>query len=198
MRATFGSGSAVDAVRLGGHRSALIWILPFALPEFDDVPVAVGEAGLLGDAAGGGVAVAVHVERDGAIPQDLARGLGDELAGEPLPTMGWLGADRYLVPEVVVLLETDPGGVISLVIPGDQDIPVERAKPGWQTWVIPSNPFPDLGKVGWLVDEAEDRAAKMHVRATEEFRDRHIAVRGTELVLQRDEIHIASSGENGR
>jgi hypothetical protein len=112
--------------------------------ELDEVPAAVGEAGLLGDAKGGGVAVAVEVDGHGPVAQDLLGGLGDEHAGETLAAVGGLGADGDLVAELVVLLAADAGGVAAVIVPGDEDLVVEGAEPSGEAGIVVRDPLADF------------------------------------------------------
>src|SRR5699024_8222473 len=104
------------------------WQPRSTLPQFEEMPVAVGESGLFGDAAGCGVAIGMHVNRDRAIPQDALRCLGHKLPRKAAAAISRLGPDRNLVTVPVVLLEPDPGGVLP-VLPVDQHITVEWPQP---------------------------------------------------------------------
>src|SRR5262245_962489 len=75
----------------------------------EDLPAEVREAGGLGRAIRRHVARIVQVDRDGALGEDPARGLGDKPGREAPAAVLVVGADRQLEPGLVVALDADSG-----------------------------------------------------------------------------------------
>jgi hypothetical protein len=97
----------------------------------------------------------VQVGRDPALVEDAPCSLRDQAPRETLAAGLRLGADRDLVPELVVALDADAGQVLPVVVEHDQSLPTERAQPTGQPGRGGVNPYSGVRQVGRCLGPAE-------------------------------------------
>lgn len=166
--------------------------------QLKDVPPAIGEAGLFCDTERSGIAVAVQVDRDRAIIDDLSRGLGDEHASQALATVGGISADGYFVAALVVFLDADTCGILPVFIPGCKDIAIEWSEPIRKARILSRYPFADVWQGRRLGGVSKNSLSEVELRVAKEFRDRHVGVGGTEFILEFADIDLIELWEECR